>query len=269
MSVVNDVLKNLNERHAKELSVHSMPYMYEETSSPQYGLWLILAVVLCASVLMGAKLWLDSNQQYLALSLPADLFFAPIEEVPSPNDLSEKANTLATNQQSVGDSTSEIKERKSNTDVIAKKTEQTEVIEGAVAAVKKGDTNKASSLIHKTPRSVQDELKLHMMVKDEPQSVLPYIQKNFPNFSQHPQLLALAAQGEQRSGAHKKAITLYQQLIRLQPNDARWRAGLGISLVASGSRDGAARMYQLALRMDNLPSPLATFCRDRLQSLTR
>lgn len=265
MSVVNDVLKNLNERHAKELSVQSMPYMYEESSSPQYGLWIVLTLVLGASIFMGVKLWLDSNQQYLALSLPADIFFAPAEKSDS---LSQ--DSISTSSHKLPDLVAEETKKQSTTnEVIAKKTQQTEVIEGAIQAVKKGDSEKASNLIDQAPRSIQDELKLHMMVKDSPKSVLPYIQQNFPNFYQHSQLLALAAQGEQRSGQHKKAINLYQQLIRMEPNDAKWRAGLGISLEASGASENAIKMYKLALGMKNLPTALAKFCRARLQFLSQ
>ena len=266
MSVVNDVLKNLNERHAKELSVQSMPYLYEEGSSPQYGLWAVFALIIAASILMGVKLWWDSNQQFLVHSLPAELFFAPksaeVESSSKPpikNDLVES--------KTASKSVSQTSESPANT--VAVKTKETQVIEEAITAVQTGNSSKAKNLIKQTPRSIQDELKLHMMVKDQPESVLPYIERNFPNFAQQPQLLALAAQGEQRSGNHKKAVNLYQQLIRMQPQQAKWRAGLGISLEAAGDTVSAARMYQLALSMDNLPVPLAKFSRHRLNTLSQ
>ena len=275
MSVVNDVLKNLNERHAKELSVQSMPYMYEETPAPQYWLWGQLLVILLLSVYMGVQLWLDRDQKYLALTLPAELFFVP---KPSETSSSQAAMTDTGQVKKENDERASIHTQPNSSESqsdrpaslvpkVATKTVQTEHIEEAVAAVKKGDDQAAKTLIAKTPKVIQDELKLHMMVKEQPQSVFPYIQRNFPNFSQHTPLLALAAQGEQRSGAHKNAVSLYQQLVRMQPKQAKWRAGLAISLEAAGDTTNAARMYQLALTMNNLPKPLATFSRQRLQSL--
>lgn len=269
MSVVNDVLKNLNERHAKELSVQSMPYLYEEGSSPQYGLWAVFAVIIAASILMGVKLWWDSNQQFLVHSLPAELFFAPkATEVDAPTEPSIK-NDLPQSSTAVKASSSVSQTSEPPVNTVAVKTKETQVIEDAITAVQTGNTSKAKNLIKQTPRSIQDELKLHMMVKEQPKSVLPYIERNFPNFAQQPQLLALAAQGEQRSGNHQKAVNLYQQLIRMQPQQAKWRAGLGISLEAAGDAVSAARMYQLALSMDNLPIPLAKFSRNRLNILSQ
>ncbi len=77
----------------------------------------------------------------------------------------------------------------------------------------------------------------------------------------------MAAQGEQRSGNHESAIQIYKILIPLQPKDARWRAGLAISLEALGDKERAQHLYQLALSMNNLPNSLRRFSEIRLASI--
>jgi MSHA biogenesis protein MshN len=77
-------------------------------------------------------------------------------------------------------------------------------------------------------------------------------------------VLALAAQ---QSGEHAAAVTIYQQLISLQPAQGRHQAGLAISLEALGNSSGARSAWQQALRDPQLPLALVRYGQSRLQQL--
>lgn len=272
MSVVNDVLKNLNERHAKEMSVQSFPYSSTGQEGNHIGfmtLITLVVVVSIVSVILAVKLWQSDASSSIRLSLPADLFMSPEKSAEVQPDVSSpvmsQSDPVPLNAEKPLQKESVLEAKKELP--IAKKTKQTVHIEQAVSALKKGNEKDTKSLIDQSPRHVKDELTLHMMVKHEPERVHQYIQKQFPDYLNHPTLLALATQGEQRSGRHQQAVNLYQQLIRLQPKQARWRAGMAISLESVGDRDNAKRMYQVALSMKGLPASLMNFSRRRLKQL--
>lgn len=110
---------------------------------------------------------------------------------------------------------------------------------------------------------------LNDMLKTSPGKVWPYIQTQLKGRVDQVDLLALGAQGEQRSGQHKSAIRLYTKLLTLESNEPKWLIGLAISLDQLGETDQALRLYQKSLISNQLESALNSFVRHRIAQLTK
>lgn len=293
MSVVNDVLKNLNQRHAQASASMAIPYVYEQEKSPPYIMMSILAGLILLSFGLSIKLWMDSQSQYLALELDPELFFI---------------EPLAIKNESLPDNTSSIERlvavkpepliKESPVPKLAKYTEpemqaitvvkarvadatKTESANGitqqssqsvanmqAVDSMNRGDDIAAQRSSINADKAISDAIALRLMVKNSPQNVYGFIKDNYQDFHKQPDLLAIAAQAQQRIGEHNKAIELYKMLIRVQPQDARWRVGFAISLEGSRDAESALKMYRMALELGNLPQALAQFCHQRIQYLS-
>ena len=290
MSVVNDVLKNLNQRHAQENMARHIPHLYEAKPAPQYMLWVLLVLILSTSVVIAISQWQQPNYAVQSIELPSDLFLldessigineyaiTPTLEKAFEKDLklppvkTHTADNLPSQEVAINILPEKISNRPIATNgpqnTRVSKSHQSQAVDKVVAALKSGDHKAAEVGLDKTPKAMQDEVKLRLMVKESPEKVLPYINNNFVNYSQNPSLLAMAAQAQQRIQQHFSAISIYKQLIKVQPKDARWRAGIAISLEASGELNAAKHMYQLALSMPGLPRPLGAFCQKRLSAL--
>jgi len=74
MSVVNDVLKNLNQRHAQENMARHIPHLYEAKPAPQYMLWFLLILILSVSVVIAVFQWQQPSYSNQVIELPSDLF---------------------------------------------------------------------------------------------------------------------------------------------------------------------------------------------------
>ena len=256
MSVVNDVLKNLNQRHAREAMQAAVPFSYEDEKPSSNWLLVLLLSSLLICALMVINIWWQARYNNISLNLPADLFLidVPQEQVLAVN--TKKTTPLA------GQLSNKITDKKMVT-----RSAQTKAVDIVVSAIKAGDQQTVKSVLAKTPRVLRDEINLRLMLKENPQQVLPYIQGRHKRFHQQANLLAMAAQAEQRSGNHVSAIELYKRLIVLQPKDARWRAGIAISLENNGKTRAAQRMYSLAMNLPNLPKALQEFSQQRLNML--
>ena len=290
MSVVNDVLKNLNQRHAQENMARHIPHLYEAKPAPQYMLWVLLVLILSTSVVIAISQWQQPNYARQSIELPSDLFLldesdSRLNEYPLPPSLASSSEkelkiqplkTIILEKKSKKELITNRQELKiiepplvanvsENTQV--SKSHQSQAVDKVVTALKNGDHKAATESLDETPKAMQDEVKLRLMVKESPEKVLPYINNNFVNYSENPSLLAMAAQAQQRIQQHFSAISIYKQLIKIQPKDARWRAGIAISLEASGEVIAAKHMYQLALSMPGLPRSLAAFSQKRLSAL--
>ncbi len=273
MSVVNDVLKNLDQRHAQEKLQEALPYHYETEKINSYWLPAMLLSTLIACSIMAVNVWLQVNQEKIIINLPEGLFNtdqvkrqAVTSEVVEP--LFDTDSVIALSKETpISKEITAAKIIHKNTNKLVQKTSQTKAIEKAVNAFKIGDDQAAKLAMVKAPKAVQDEIRLRIMVKENPENVMPYIQQQYPEFSKRADILAMAAQAEQRSGNHLSAINLYSKLISLKPKDARWRAGIAISLEVRGEKDAAKKMYLLAMKMPNLPSALYRFSQTRLELL--
>lgn len=263
MSVVNDVLKNLEKRQVKKNMRGNNAFMVPQTSKENYLFWgmVCLSFSLVISVSVLAYVWTHSAGFQSSAALPYDFLLAQ-DKTSQDNQAYEKANTLASKNLDEP----AAKPKHSPEASMVTKTQSTQASETAIQAINEGNTEQAKQSLAKSTADVQDQVKLRLMLKDNPQDVLGYIQKNY-HYQDNPVLIAMAAQGQQRSGQHKSAVVLYRKLIRIQPNNAKWRSGIGISYEILGMVKKAKSSYKLALSLPNLPMPLRTFSENRLQSL--
>ena len=288
MSVVNDVLRDLNQRHARENMARHMPYFQEAKPVSQYILWVVLGITLSISLVLAVFQWQQPKYMQQSIELPSNLFVLDASHVSSDADLMpipmavkkepaqlpipqtsvEKITFRGSvnNHLPVQNAKSMPAKSKPNNGIVSK-SQQSESVDQVVAALKVGNHKAVQADLGKTPKLMRDEIKLRIMVKEQPEKVLPYINNNFSDYSKNPNLLAMAAQSQQRIQQHFSAISIYKQLIKIQPKDARWRAGIAISLEASGEVKAAMHMYKLALSMPGLPRSLAAFSQKRLSTL--
>jgi hypothetical protein len=144
------------------------------------------------------------------------------------------------------------------------KTDSSKAMEKVLESVNNGSVVSAAKANQAMDANEHPVVRARLLMAANPDQVLPYLQRAVPDFMQDPDLLSIAAQSEQKQARHNAAIKFYQQLIHLQPTDARWRAGLAISLDALGNQRDALRLYELALGMGNLPPALANFVQKRI-----
>jgi len=260
MSVVNDVLKNLEKRQVKKNMQGSNAFVVQESSKENYLFWgmVCLSFSLVISVSVFAYVWMHSSG---AQPLPYDMLL-PQESALQSSQGYEKAKSLTPVQI---EQTQEKPKPAAKASMVTK-TPSTQASETAIQAINQGNTEQAKLSLAKSTPDVQDQVKLRLMLKDNPQHVLGYIQKNY-HYQDNPALIAMAAQGQQRSGKHKSAVVLYRKLIRLQPNNAKWRSGIAISYEILGMEKKAESAYKLALSMPNLPTALRAFSESRLKKL--
>ena len=289
MSVVNDVLKNLNQRKSLDGEVGSTPYYFQD--QPKVGKWLWFGVC-CVLTTVLVISYNDFNQDSKSdIYLPEDVFLASTysEEANRPRDLIEKNTSRLslskeplTKDSITSDgsepklattiNTQEIQKKdkvlnsKKETNVV-QRTAESKASESVVDALNTGDIDQAKVNLSNASKRVQNEVQLRLLLKENPKEILPRIRRFHPNFIENPSLLALAAQGQQRAGSHESAVELYTKLIPLEPNDARWRSGLAISLEKLGDSNSAKRLYKLALSMGGLPYSLKRFSESRLERL--
>lgn len=93
-----------------------------------------------------------------------------------------------------------------------------------------------------------------------------HIQSAYPDVGNNPKLLAIAAQGEQRSERHQSAVELYTRLVELSPQEAKWKVGLAISLEKLKHYDAAIENYSEA-KKSTVSTSLNQFVNKRLTYL--
>jgi MSHA biogenesis protein MshN len=95
---------------------------------------------------------------------------------------------------------------------------------------------------------------------DTLQATLPYAQDNAP-------YLAFYGGALQRAQRHADAIPQFQAALRLQPQNAVWWMGLGISLEGAQRKDEARTAFGRARDAGNLSAELNAYVEQRLQAL--
>jgi len=206
---------------------------------------------------MAINIWWQAQHNNISDNLPADLFLIDVS----------KEQPLLVESKKVKQTEKPPSNKPHTNKQMVTRTAQTQAVDTMVNAIKIGDEKTVKSVLAKTPRGLRDEVSLRLMLKENPRQVYPYIKGRHKNFKQQANLLAMAAQAEQKSGNHVSAIELYKRLIVLQPRDARWRAGIAISLENNGKIVAAQRMYALAMSLPNLPKALQDFSQQRLDTL--
>lgn len=278
MSVVNDVLKNLDERKSIETSAGLNSLYFQNSNEQSKWLWVGLGVSLAMSTILLILLLkpevfeLKSDSEQVVL--PNDLFMLE-NESPTQKETSHPIKEIVTVTDPVVIKQDKVVnfpiqknlDSKSSDNEIVKKTQESKATETVMSAIKKGDMDKVKSTFSTASKNIQDEVQWRMLLKENPQLVWPKIKQKYPDYLTQPRLLALSAQGQQRAGDHNSAVQLYKKLIPLEPSDGRWRAGLAISLESLGDTDNAKKLYKIALGMNNLPFSLMRFTQQRLEKL--
>lgn len=274
MSVVNDVLKNLDERKSIETSSGLNSMYFQHTNEHSKWVWVGLGVSITTCsilliLLMNPTMFeFRSNTNHLVI--PNDIFLLNDDVMPKETNKNLRQQTDAMPISTAEIIQNPIKENVSlpkSINNIVKETPESKATEKVVTAIQKGDINGVKSTFSDASKSIQNEVQLRLLLKESPHLVWLKIKQQHPNYLSKPRLLALSAQGQQRAGDHISAVNLYKKLIPLAPDDGRWRAGLAISLESLGEVESAKKLYQLALGMNELPFSLKRFIQHRLESL--
>ena len=86
-------------------------------------------------------------------------------------------------------------------------------------------------------------------------------------FTHNVEYLATQASVAQQLTKYPQAISAYQQLIKLQPNEARWWLGLAVVYDLTNDYSLALPAYQSALAQGNLSASSVDFVQQRMQEL--
>lgn len=322
MSVLNEVLKNLDEKASSHRSYAVPNRVYQSYSIP----WFVWLIILALALTTGYLAFQLSTSKQADLNIPYDIYDFEKESSTSlaqaqvqtqiqvqakeiqiskppkkPEPESQKVskdhlNREITNSIDHIQKTPLKKKISSKTDIkfdrkslrkseaaivsialpstaespkksIVRKTVATKAEEQAIDAYEEGNIKTVKTLIQHTQPSIQENFKLRIMLKEDPEKVLPYLKQNRPNFANNGELLALAAQAQQRSGDYRTSAIYYQRLIQNTPSEPRWHAGLAISLDGLGERRKAIAIYRSVLKSSALPLPLRRFVQQRLTKL--
>jgi tetratricopeptide (TPR) repeat protein len=99
------------------------------------------------------------------------------------------------------------------------------------------------------------------------QEALSSMESIAPSLAEYPDYYATMATLYQRLGQQPLAAKIYQELLQIQPDNATWWAGLGISLEAMGERNASLAAYQKANSGDGLSPQLASYISNRVEAL--
>ena len=302
MSVVNDILKDLHQRRRQHHYIPNIPFEYGEDDVSKFNAFkpyfiFIVLIIFISLMLYFAMLSFNSSQ---VLSVEEDainsLTTKVTDTITNDDDTIITLPTLvsSTEEKSAHINAVEVKaplpvtdemkpsyqpvlvEQKHNiTKPLISEIRHTEAKKisniNKLERAKNSDVKSKANERSKEPviKSIQnDELLIRKLMVSQPEKVWPYIQKLLPKTNNKISLIAMGAQGEQRSKNHQNAIDLYKALAEIEPNEPKWRVGAAISFDALSKYDDALIEYQRSLRSNTLPAPLYSFVKQRITQLT-
>ncbi|WP_283788586.1 tetratricopeptide repeat protein [Bermanella sp. WJH001] len=302
MSVVNDILKDLHQRRRQHHYIPNIPFEYGEDDVSKFNAFkpyfiFIVLIIFISLMLYFAMLSFNSSQE---LSVEEDainsLSTIVTDTITNDDDTIITLPTLvsSTEEKSAHINAVEVKaplpvtdemkpsyqpvlvEQKHNiTKPLISEIRHTEAKKisniNKLERAKNSDVKRKANERSKEPviKSIQnDELLIRKLMISQPEKVWPYIQKLLPKTNNKISLIAMGAQGEQRSKNHQNAIDLYKALAEIEPNEPKWRVGAAISFDALSKYDDALIEYQRSLRSNTLPAPLYSFVKQRITQLT-
>ena len=302
MSVVNDILKDLHQRRRQHHYIPNIPFDYGEDDVSKFHAFkpyfiFIVLIIFISLMLYFAILSFNSSQE---LSVEQDainsLTTTVTDKITNDDDTIITLPTLvsSTEEKSAHIDAVEVKaplpvtdemkpsyqpvlvEEKHNiTKPLTSEIRHTEAKKisniNKLETAKNSDVKSKANERSKEPviKSIQnDELLIRKLMVSQPEKVWPYIQKLLPKTNNKISLIAMGAQGEQRSKNHQNAIDLYKALAEIEPNEPKWRVGAAISFDALSKYDDALIEYQRSLRSNTLPAPLYSFVKQRITQLT-
>lgn len=117
------------------------------------------------------------------------------------------------------------------------------------------------------PRQTNMAMLLARLQLESGGNALDSLQRSLPYAESNPEYRALLAGVLQRANRHKEAVDHYQAAVRLQPGNAVWWMGMGISLQADKRNAEARIAFQRARDSGRLAPELQAFVERRLQQL--
>lgn len=117
------------------------------------------------------------------------------------------------------------------------------------------------------PRQASMAMLLARLQLENGGNALDTLQRSLPYAETNAEYRAVMAGVLQRAGRHKEAVEHYQAAVRLQPANAVWWMGVGISLQAEKRNAEAKAAFQRAAESGRLAPELQSFVERRLQQL--
>lgn len=112
------------------------------------------------------------------------------------------------------------------------------------------------------------QLQANILVKqDRVADALNLLQKTTPSIEDNPGYYAFMAALYQRQGQYMMAARLYDQLVKLHPEQSTWWMGLGIALEAADKRNAALEAYAQALAGEDLKPLVRAFVENKISQL--
>lgn len=112
------------------------------------------------------------------------------------------------------------------------------------------------------------QLQASILVKQgEISNALTILQSISPSIQDNPEYYAFIAALYQRQGQYMIAARLYDQLVKINPEQSAWWVGLGVSLEAVGKRNAALEAYQQALAGEALSPLVRAYVENKVSKL--
>ena len=301
MSVVNDILKDLHERRGQHQYITNIPFDFEDNSDSKRNvltkfffiaiILIVLSVIVYLAVLntqSKQELSFDDSDTSMGVEVNErspvtfdhnHIYDSAIENIETEKsitvneDIDIQALPVRNTIQSLSAPAFD-KTKHSNLEQEHNKTQFVEPKKIIASSTNVSDQNIVVKDVPNTQRSSiikavnNDELLVRKLMLSNPEKVWPHIKKILPQSSNKISLIALGAQGEQRSKNHQNAIGLYKTLSEIEPGESKWRVGAAISFDALSKYDEALIEYKKSLKLNSLPSPLHSFVNQRIAQLT-
>ena len=116
------------------------------------------------------------------------------------------------------------------------------------------------------PRIAQPLARLLVEHGDAEQS-LKILQESAPSLKNDPEYHSFIAALQQQSGRHNNAITIYQKILNIQPENGKWWLGFGISLMAEARNKEAISAFEWSIRDERVSLALKQFAHQRIKDL--
>jgi tetratricopeptide (TPR) repeat protein len=289
MSVVNDILKDLHQRRGQHQYMPNIPLDFEDGDVPKFNIVKRLSLLIMLFIAICALFY------FSVLNLPskqASSFIEQIENITP--ERQDKGMAIEANEKNIV--LSSIDNTMPVESILINEVDKKEIIpsnqiskQKTILELNQNKDLSSSPLNSNTKASIKpnsekkmparnqksvvktvsnDELLIRKLMVSNPEKVWPHIKKLLPKSNNQTSLIALGAQGEQRSKNHQNAIELYKTLSDIEPNESKWRVGSAISYDALSRYDDALVEYKKSLILNALPAPLYSFVKQRIAQLT-
>jgi hypothetical protein len=300
MSVVNDILKDLHQRRRQHQYMPNIPLDFEGGDLPKFNVFKRLSLLIIILITLSSLIYFmlfnyQSNQILSTVNQQANVssrtqeksllserndqkeYLASLDHtIPvEPIFINELDNKTTLPDANIGKqpTISELDNAESSKSSPTNSNAQSVIkpklkIQSPVKNISVKDNPNTGNKKAVVKAVSNDELLIRKLMVSNPEKVWPHIKKLLPKSNNQTSLIALGAQGEQRSKNHQNAIELYKTLSEIEPNESKWRVGTAISYDALSRYEDALIEYKKSLVLNALPAPLYSFVKQRIAQLT-